>query len=264
MPGRTIADLYSLRHLSLQGGIPDSPAWIRAQAWKVLLGYLPAEKKEWASTLSNRRQEYYVSPAHPSVVHTVSDRLCPFRPHSNSFPTSRPPWMPLPREMVSPTRTRSSIRSTRISIGLGRMHSPFIRPRFALAARVLWHQSPPMPSPLSARTACMPTRANTVDVARSPDSSRGTTFSSGLHASMPALPSSWAARVSTSRTSRARHARSFTRHPQSRRPQRHQPLLPTLICPLARPSTSLHHLPEANLSTHPKHHSLQRRSKNKI
>ncbi|CDW99416.1 hypothetical protein [Sporisorium scitamineum] len=59
LPGRTTADLYSLRHLTLRGGLPDSPTWLRAQAWKVLLGYLPPEKKEWSSTLAKRRREYY-------------------------------------------------------------------------------------------------------------------------------------------------------------------------------------------------------------
>ncbi|PWZ03159.1 RabGAP/TBC [Testicularia cyperi] len=59
LPGHTTADLYSLRHLTLRGGLPDSPTWLRAQAWKVLLGYLPPEKKEWSATLSKRRKEYY-------------------------------------------------------------------------------------------------------------------------------------------------------------------------------------------------------------
>lgn len=59
LPGHTTADLYSLRHLTLRGGLPDSPSWVRAQAWKVLLGYLPPEKKEWTATLAKRRREYY-------------------------------------------------------------------------------------------------------------------------------------------------------------------------------------------------------------
>ena len=59
LPGHTTADLYSLRHSTLRGGLPDSPSWLRAQAWKVLLGYLPPEKKEWSSTLAKRRKEYY-------------------------------------------------------------------------------------------------------------------------------------------------------------------------------------------------------------
>ncbi|KAK0539441.1 hypothetical protein OC835_001126 [Tilletia horrida] len=58
LPGHTIADLYSLRHLSIQGGVPDKPSWLRPQAWRVLLGYLPPEKREWPQTLSSRRHEY--------------------------------------------------------------------------------------------------------------------------------------------------------------------------------------------------------------
>ncbi|SPO35481.1 uncharacterized protein PSFLO_00952 [Pseudozyma flocculosa] len=80
MPGHTIADLYSLRHLSLQGGIPDSPSWLRAQAWKVLLGYLPPEKKEWPTVLDKRRQEYYrfvsdFSPSSAGVPQPASPHL---------------------------------------------------------------------------------------------------------------------------------------------------------------------------------------------
>ncbi|KAK0551663.1 hypothetical protein OC846_002883 [Tilletia horrida] len=58
LPGHTVADLYSLRHLSIQGGVPDSPSWLRPQAWRVLLGYLPPEKREWQQTLASRRHEY--------------------------------------------------------------------------------------------------------------------------------------------------------------------------------------------------------------
>lgn len=65
LPGHAVADLYSLRHLCLQsGGIPDvsstsSDGWLRAQAWRVLLGYLTPEKVEWKATLEKRRAEYY-------------------------------------------------------------------------------------------------------------------------------------------------------------------------------------------------------------
>lgn len=86
LPGHNVADLYSLRHLCLRGGgIPDDagpstsrstlgtsvPAssasisrdndsgWLRAQAWRVLLGYLSPEKAEWSRTLDKRRAEYY-------------------------------------------------------------------------------------------------------------------------------------------------------------------------------------------------------------
>jgi hypothetical protein len=67
LPGHNVADLYSLRHLCLQGGgIPDtastsSDGWLRAQAWRVLLGYLTPEKSEWDQLLEKRRAEYYVS-----------------------------------------------------------------------------------------------------------------------------------------------------------------------------------------------------------
>ncbi|GAC97088.1 hypothetical protein PHSY_004672 [Pseudozyma hubeiensis SY62] len=87
LPGHTTADLYSLRHFTLRGGLPDSPGWLRAQAWKVLLGYLPPEKKEWSSTLAKRRREYYQflndlsppadpshKPIHPNKL-TDNDRL---------------------------------------------------------------------------------------------------------------------------------------------------------------------------------------------
>lgn len=80
--GHNVADLYKLRHLCLQGGgLPEgtstssastpasssfaasrsSDAWLRAQAWRVLLGYLPPEKLEWKQVLNKRRGEYYVS-----------------------------------------------------------------------------------------------------------------------------------------------------------------------------------------------------------
>ncbi|SNX82552.1 related to GYP1 - cis-golgi GTPase-activating protein [Melanopsichium pennsylvanicum] len=87
LPGHTTADLYSLRHFILRGGLPDSPSWLRAQAWKILLGYLPPDKKEWSSTLAKRRKEYYhflndLSPSATSSHHPIaanqltnSDRL---------------------------------------------------------------------------------------------------------------------------------------------------------------------------------------------
>ena len=67
LPGHSVADLYSLRHLCLQtGGIPDTTStsadgWLRAQTWRVLLGYLTPEKSEWNRLLEKRRAEYYVS-----------------------------------------------------------------------------------------------------------------------------------------------------------------------------------------------------------
>ncbi|MCO5583298.1 hypothetical protein L7F22_037208 [Adiantum nelumboides] len=65
LPGHNIADVYSLRHLCLQaGGIPDrssssTDGWLRAQAWRVLLGYLSPDKAQWTKTLKRRRAEYY-------------------------------------------------------------------------------------------------------------------------------------------------------------------------------------------------------------
>ncbi|PWN35815.1 RabGAP/TBC [Meira miltonrushii] len=65
LPGHNIADVYSLRHLCLQaGGIPDrssssTDGWLRAQAWRVLLGYLSPDKAQWTKTLNKRRAEYY-------------------------------------------------------------------------------------------------------------------------------------------------------------------------------------------------------------
>lgn len=59
LPGQTVVNLYSLRQLCLQG-VPENPDWLRAQAWKALLSYLPTEKRDWARTLKARRTEYYV------------------------------------------------------------------------------------------------------------------------------------------------------------------------------------------------------------
>lgn len=67
MPGHTVSDLYALRHLTrASGGLPESHRgsdldWLRPVAWKVLLGFIPVEKKEWGRTLAKRREEYYVS-----------------------------------------------------------------------------------------------------------------------------------------------------------------------------------------------------------
>lgn len=40
-------------------GIPDEPG-LRSLAWKVLMGYLPPDKRMWASTLKTQRLNYYV------------------------------------------------------------------------------------------------------------------------------------------------------------------------------------------------------------
>ncbi|SPO22518.1 related to GYP1 - cis-golgi GTPase-activating protein [Ustilago trichophora] len=122
LPGHTTADLYSLRHFTLRAGLPDSPSWLRAQAWKVLLAYLPPEKKEWSSTLAKRRKQYYhflsdLSPPLSSSQHPVpatqltnNDRLLDqiykdlVRSRKNGFafyqasprPSSSCPIVPLP------------------------------------------------------------------------------------------------------------------------------------------------------------------------
>lgn len=65
LPGHNVADVYSLRNLCLQpGGIPDKSSsstdgWLRAQAWRVLLGYLSPDKANWSEMLKKRRAEYY-------------------------------------------------------------------------------------------------------------------------------------------------------------------------------------------------------------
>ena len=40
-------------------GIPDEPG-LRATAWKVLLGYLPPDKRMWSTVLNSQRLSYYV------------------------------------------------------------------------------------------------------------------------------------------------------------------------------------------------------------
>ncbi|ORE07319.1 RabGAP/TBC [Rhizopus microsporus var. microsporus] len=64
-------------------GIPDEPG-LRSTAWKVLLGYLPPDKRTWASILKSQRLSYYnwvkdllEDPAEepPSVDHPLNDQL---------------------------------------------------------------------------------------------------------------------------------------------------------------------------------------------
>ncbi|CAH1756481.1 11787_t:CDS:10 [Entrophospora sp. SA101] len=54
-----IIDLYKFRHLCFRG-IPDEPG-IRQKSWKILLGYLPTDKRKWHKTLDENRETYYVS-----------------------------------------------------------------------------------------------------------------------------------------------------------------------------------------------------------
>ncbi|GBB96157.1 hypothetical protein RclHR1_00270003 [Rhizophagus clarus] len=50
-------DLYKFRHLCFRG-IPDKPG-IRQLSWKILLGYLPPDKRKWSSVLEEQRSTYY-------------------------------------------------------------------------------------------------------------------------------------------------------------------------------------------------------------
>ena len=48
----------SLRDACLEGNLSHLPSWVRPQAWKVLLSYLPPEKELWLTTLTMRRNDY--------------------------------------------------------------------------------------------------------------------------------------------------------------------------------------------------------------
>ena len=50
-------DMANLRALA-RGGLPDSPPSARAAAWKLLLGYLPADTAAWERVLASKRGEY--------------------------------------------------------------------------------------------------------------------------------------------------------------------------------------------------------------
>lgn len=47
-----------LRDACLQGTLSHLPSWVRPQAWKVLLSYLPPEKQLWLTTVTMRRNDY--------------------------------------------------------------------------------------------------------------------------------------------------------------------------------------------------------------
>lgn len=60
LPLQACVDLYSLRHLVLaQSGLPDGPTWLRPQGWKLLLGLLGSDKREWSGEEQRKRNEYY-------------------------------------------------------------------------------------------------------------------------------------------------------------------------------------------------------------
>jgi hypothetical protein len=53
--------LEALRRLCFTDGVPDGVAstpWLRALAWKLLLGYLPPDRAEWPSHLRSQRALY--------------------------------------------------------------------------------------------------------------------------------------------------------------------------------------------------------------
>ncbi|KAI7892461.1 rab-GTPase-TBC domain-containing protein [Mucor mucedo] len=52
-----VIDMKSFREACFHG-IPDEPG-LRSTAWKVLLGYLPPDKRMWESTLKDKRLTYY-------------------------------------------------------------------------------------------------------------------------------------------------------------------------------------------------------------
>ncbi|KAK4510764.1 GTPase-activating protein S23 [Mucor velutinosus] len=52
-----VIDMKSFRDACFHG-IPDEPG-LRSTAWKVLLGYLPPDKRMWSSTLKSQRLAYY-------------------------------------------------------------------------------------------------------------------------------------------------------------------------------------------------------------
>ena len=51
-------DLSALRTAVKGLKMADTPPWLRAQTWRLLLGYLPDEKGDWLSTVRRRRSDY--------------------------------------------------------------------------------------------------------------------------------------------------------------------------------------------------------------
>jgi len=51
-------DVNELRRLSISG-VPDSPG-VRAETWKLLLSFLPPERKRWKAELQQKREQYRV------------------------------------------------------------------------------------------------------------------------------------------------------------------------------------------------------------
>jgi hypothetical protein len=73
-------DVDELRRVVWAYGVPDRP-WARPVAWKLLAGYLPADRAEWEGVLAARRTEYWDLVARltvdPSVASPAGDHpLC--------------------------------------------------------------------------------------------------------------------------------------------------------------------------------------------
>ncbi|KAI3626501.1 hypothetical protein CBS9595_001862 [Malassezia furfur] len=56
---RGVVDLDALRVSCIAGELHTHPPWVRTQAYKLLLGYLPPDVSAWATTLHRRRTEYW-------------------------------------------------------------------------------------------------------------------------------------------------------------------------------------------------------------
>ncbi|TXT07294.1 hypothetical protein VHUM_03464 [Vanrija humicola] len=52
-------ELSSLRRLCARG-IPEHPSHLRPLAYSLLLGILPADKRQWKRTARHQREQYYV------------------------------------------------------------------------------------------------------------------------------------------------------------------------------------------------------------
>ena len=49
-----------LRDACVQGELRHLPPWVRTQAWKVFIGYLPTDKAAWYDYLCTKRNDYQV------------------------------------------------------------------------------------------------------------------------------------------------------------------------------------------------------------
>ncbi|CAG2115969.1 unnamed protein product, partial [Medioppia subpectinata] len=54
----TVIDTRSLRELCFEVGCPDDQKHIRSLVWKILLGYLPSDRREWTKHLEEKRKLY--------------------------------------------------------------------------------------------------------------------------------------------------------------------------------------------------------------